>query len=603
LSDERDGSCGETNIHTCVLHMHPNIFLLIKESLVSGIDRFNTMGDYMNHYGRSYDSDQTDRCYDPCKPDPCYRPDPYCKPDPCCKPRRGPTGPPGPTGPSGAGRPGPTGSPGMDGPEGPTGPAGGGGGDITFVCDSGGTAGPTDGEFGIHGECGIYTRCEDGGMVIGVSASASLSPYIVDSTGDPNCVYTSLCDALNDAANDMSSEVITIFVTPGEYILCDMLNTKRINIISLGPGPNTVKVSGVGTSYGNKFWNGITFVGDESTYNLQNLGTHDPIVDSFCKCEFTENFQLRTSHDILRFRACFFNYSQLTRNYVMILDGGTGIFDLCNCKFFVCRNGNIRNGNIVIDTFMFLNSSTDTTITNIYRCDWIVIIDGTDEFYLIQNCNLQLIVISTNTFNINKAVPAKTVLMGCKGMDDSNPTPNYNARVQFFNCKVYGPAGSRVIMLADLWTCDPDMLKHIELVDCELQMAQLANYFYTPKDNISGTWLLRNVTFFDTSSAIMWNMTLGVKTCIEILVWGCYFNNRTSNDFFVINEAPGGSGKGQMEVNNVYFRSSSSPVKPHWLNDGLTIGTNLTVLYNNITRYNVDTAIGGPTLTPILLGP
>jgi hypothetical protein len=401
---------------------------------------------------------------------------------------------------------------------------------------------------------------------------------------------------LNDAANDPIEGPVTIFVAPGEYKLCNMLNKRVINIVSLGPGPGTVRISGTTLSYGNKFWTGITFVGDTSTYTLNSPGTHEPCVDAFCKCEFTEDFKLTTSHDILRFRGCFFNYNQLTRCEVMSLNGGTGIFDICNCKFFVCRFGGID-----VDTFMWLNSSTSITITNIYRCDWTVIIDGTEDFYLIQNCNSQLIVITTNTFNISRAIPDRTVVMGCRGKDPDNPVPNYNARAQFFSCKIYGEGGDNIIMLADLWSCDLAR-QRIELVDCELVMAQLANYYIEPRTGTAGTWLLDRVTFFDTSPAIMWNITLTNSTCIQILVWACQFNNQSANPFFKIAEVAGGSNnKGQMEVNNVYFRSSSSPVAPAWLDED--IGSDLSVLHNNITRYNVNTAIGGPTLTPIPTGP
>lgn len=537
----------------------------------------------------------------------------HCGPTHCqpkhCKPKhgkRGPTGPTGPrgfTGPSGSsigvtGPTGPRGQIGMDGdqgPTGPTGPSGNGGSAITFVCDDGTATANSNGLLNINGECGINTICDQNGIIIRLSPVATLSKYIVDQNGDPDCVYTNLCDALSDAANDTSDQPTNIFVLPGEYKLCDMLNKRRINIISLGSGPNTVRISGNGTSYGDKYWYGITFVGDTSTYTLNDPSTHDQCVDAFCKCEFTENFKLTTSHDTLRFRNCFFNYNELTRCEVMSLDGGTGVFDICNCKFFVCRYGGID-----VDTFMWLNSETTITETTILRSDWTIIVDGVKDFYVMQNCGTQLIVMTTNTFNVIRAAPDRTVIMGCRGKDPNTPIPNYKAQVQFFSCKAYGNIGDNIVMIADMWSCDK--IRRIEMVDCQFEMAQLANYYIVPKANITGTWLLDRVTFFETNVAIMWNITLSTNTCIQILVWACQFNNSSANPFFNIAEETGGSNNmGQMEVNNVYFRSLSSPFTPTWLND--EIGSNLTVLHNNISRYNVNTAVGGPTLTALNTGP
>ena len=528
----------------------------------------------------------------------------YCEPKPYyCKPKRGPRGPTGPIGPRGptgssgpAGRVGPTGPMGLDGFEGPTGPTGPGGGDndITFICDDG-TAGPSNGEFTINGECGITTICDEATMTIRLDALAGLNKYFVDGGGDPECVYTTLCEALRDAANETNPGPITIVVAPGEYKLCNMLNKRRINIVSLAAAPRTVEISGNAVSWGNKYWYGITFVGDTSCYDLDQPGTHENCVDLFKCCEFTDNFRLTTSHDTLKFRACFFNYNQLTRCEVMSLRGGDGIFDICNCKFYVCRFGGID-----VDTFMWLNSMTSNKVTTILRCDWTIIIDGTRDFYLMQDCGTQLIVLTTNTFYVEQADPDRTVIIGCRGKDPNNPVANYKARVQFFDCKAYGRAQDNIVMLADLWTCDIN--SRIEFAQCGLRMAQLANFYIVPEDRAVSNWVLDKVTFFDSSPAIMWNLTLSNNCCIQLLVLNCTFANTSANEFFRIGQITGGTGnKGQMEVNNTYFRSGSSPISPTWLND--EIGASLTVGHNNIARYNVDTAVGGPTLAAINTGP
>ncbi len=485
----------------------------------------------------------------------------------------------------------------MDGQEGPTGPPGPSGpGDIIVTCDVGGSISSDNGEIILSGECGIFTECREPNEVIfSITPQFRIYDFIVDQAGDPNCVFISLCDALAAAADAPGDGPVNIAIAPGCYTLCDMLNERIINIISLGPAPKTVKVGGNGISWGNKTWVGITFVGEECSYVLNDEGTHEPTVDLFKMCEFTDNFQIHTKHDILRFRGCFFNYNQLTRQSVMIVEGATGIFDICNCKFFVCRLGNVE-----VDTFMLFNSSTDATISKLFDCHWDVIIDGTNTFFLIQNKNLQLVVFNNNTWNWIRAVPAKTVLIGDAGtIVDDVRVPNINARLQFYSCKVYSQPGDTVIMLADQWTGKKDV--YIEFVDCELTMAQFANYFIEPPAKTKSCWLIDRVIFQSTLDAIIWFIKFSDDNCVQMLLWYSQFTNISDNDMIRFEE----SGTGNMvtlEAVKDYFRSTAAPTPPTWL-DVTTLGAAVTVLHNGIVRNNVDPAVGGPTLVALPTGP
>jgi hypothetical protein len=237
-----------------------------------------------------------------------------------------------------------------------------------------------------------------------------------------------------------------------------------------------------------------------------------------------------------------------------------------------------------------------------------MLIDGLPDFYLVQHCNTQIINVVTNTFDWIRAQPLRTVTFGCRGDDPENPVPNYNTQLQINNCKVFGPAGTHVVMLADLWTgdnpCDRNLIENIQVVQCELTMAQLVNHYIEPKPGVTGTWVFNRVTFQDTSPAQMFNVTLSTNTVVQILVWHCDMGNRSANSLFNIVQIPGGvNNLGQMEVTNTYFKSTSQPAAqfPTWLNDG--IGSDLRVFHHNISRYNVNSAMGGPTLVALSSGP
>ncbi len=520
----------------------------------------------------------------------CFKPSDGCHPHPCppkrCPPKKCPVkvGPTGPTGPRGLR--GPAGIDGTDavfipGKIGPTGPAGGD--DLLIHCNTG-TVSPTGGQLAIVGDCGIFTSCTGSTLTVSIGPHARLSDYIVDQNGIEGCVFLKLCDALDAAALDPRDCAVTIIVKAGKYELCDMLNNREINIIGVGLGEDAVKVQGDGVSHGNKSWTGITFTGGGS-YKVEDPNGHIQLVDAFCKCKATDNFKWITNNDRLRFRQCHFFYDQLTRDKVIEIEGGLGVFDACNCKFFICRLG----GQDVL-SFVWANASTANTATEFINCHWEIIIDGTEDFYLIHIRNLQLIRVCYNSFIWTQAIPNTTVMFGSSEV-------NAQAQLQVIFCKVISPRRSHVTILANLWTGMVD--EGIQLVSCHFIAARLADYSLEPPDGIMGGWLLERVSFISVLPVNVWFHTFAGNALVDMVFSYVNFTVFSANDIIRLTTS-GANDTAQLGVANATFVNTNMVVNPRWLNTGLTT-TDL--FHANINRHGVNVENGVSNTTPFDTGP
>nr|QBK90981.1 MAG: collagen triple helix repeat protein [Pithovirus LCPAC201] len=536
---------------------------------------------YDSHHGKSHN----------CSP-------PKYKKSHCRKPERGPKGPPGCDGKDGRigcdGRDGCDGEDGEDGCDGKVGRDGCDGKDGRHGCDGKDGKDGCDGDDGGQGMDGIDGDLGDIGPPgpegprgpPGKAGCKHTSTFVLTVSAEGGCDFTKLCDALEAAAVVSGTTAVTIFVLPGKYELCDMKNDREINVVAKGTSLNGVKVSGNGISGGNKTWLGITFAGDESSYTLESSSGHKLKSDTFCKCIFTENFRLVVKNHRMLFRNCFFNYDQLTREKVIIVSGGTGLISVCDSKFFICRLGGLTD----VNTFLCFNADTTIEASEILNCHFRIIIDGSDDFYVFNIKNTQLIVFCFVSFHWIKACPEHCVLFGTDTIEDISVK---GVRLIVKGCKsiyirVSGDNGP--IIVANLWTNTKE--ECLTFVGCFFQAAKLVDNFLTASNGLKGCWWMERVTFQATHRKfITWATDVEENNSLKFIIRFCSFTvmpTDPANTPIIDISQTGGAATNSVliEITHATFRNLAGLVaNPAWLRTAVN-PTDIT--YASLERIQVD---------------
>ncbi len=255
--------------------------------------------------------------------------------------------------------------------------------------DSG--CGPGSGDFGFGGP--------------GMNA---VTPYLVDSSG--NAPYTTLHDAMCAALRDCkgSSRPPTVMLRPGTYLLTEVFRSRRpVNIVgtSFGSEQSPV-VKGCTQSGGNKGWYGVRFMGSKSHYIVNNRKSCDIATDTFCKCEFTDNFKVTAFNDRATFESCHFNYNSLDRDRVLEVADGNGHMEFSKSRFDFCRTGSS-----CAKSFIFLGSNSCDTKT-LFQCNTFQgSVEGKDTFSMIRVWGNQPVHFLFGYVNVTKS-QGKTYVFG-----------------------------------------------------------------------------------------------------------------------------------------------------------------------------------------------
>ena len=352
--------------------------------------------------------------------------------DPCSLPC-GFTGPTGATGTQGIpGERGHTGFTGPCGPLGPTGVAGPVGPTGAVGAGATGPAGPT-GAIEICGNTGCATGAfiqlqgtgcliiSGTGNSLTISDGGSLSPYVV---GLGQC-FESLQDAVDQIMMDNPSCTPTVWIVPGEYSLPNLENDLKIAF--RGTNKYGVKLSGDSTSYGNKLWQEVSFVGP-GTYQTENPDITEVVEDQFLNCCFYPAQIITTDNDILNFRNCVFNYQPLAVEDVIRVQNGCGAIKFKYCCFNVSRHGGST-----IKSIVSFGANTDKSKSQVSYCQINLDVDGNNPFVMFKVTSLQGLQGSHLTVDISNGPPDTFFLFG-----NTEAVVNTNLELSFINIRAEG---------------------------------------------------------------------------------------------------------------------------------------------------------------------
>ena len=576
-----------------------------------GVQRYYGQQSSHDHYPRQ-------SSYDKCRKEKRYC-QPKHKKHHCPKPDRGPRGPKGCDGKDGrhgcdgkdgrhgcAGEYGEDGRHGCDGKDGRHGVDGEDGNDGCDGEDGRHGSDGKDGDAGIEGAIGMDGEIGADGIQgpPGKAGCKHASKFIITVSKDGHCDFDDLCDALLSAAEIATADqAVTIIVFPGKYKLSDkkkcLENDKPISIIGKGFAQKSVRVyteneidtdgdiiSDSVISHGNKSWTGITFAGDESSYTLEAPSGHNLKSDTFCKCIFTENFRLVVKNHRMFFRNCFFNYNRLTREKVIIVSGGTGLISVCDSKFFVCRLGGLTG----VNTFLCFNADTTIEASEILNCHFRIIIDGSDDFYVFNIKNTQLIVFCFVSFHWIKACPKHCVLFGTDTIEDISAK---GVRLIVKGCKsiyIRVPRDNGPTIVANLWTNTKE--ECLTFVGCFFQAAKLVDNFLTASNGLTGCWWMERVTFQATHTKfITWATDVEENNCLKFIIRFCSFTvmptePETTPIIDISQTGAAITNKVLIEITHTTFVNVGGfIVNPNWLRTGVK-PTNIT--YANLERIQVN---------------
>ena len=294
--------------------------------------------------------------------------------------------------------------------------------------------------WGEPGHAGGKHHEESCGPSPGGPGMNAVTQYLVDSNG--NAPYTTLHDAMCAALRDCNtSRPPTVMLRPGTYYLTDVFKSRKpVNIVgtSFGASQSPV-VKGCTESGGNKSWNGVRFKGSESHYVVNNRKSCDIATDTFCKCEFTDNFKITAFNDRAVFESCHFNYDSLDRDRVLEVADGNGHMEFHKSKFDFCRTGSS-----CAKSFIFLGSNSCDNKT-LFNCNTFQgSVEGKDTFTMVRIWGNQPVHFLFGYVNVTKS-QGKTYVFGA-------PHKTTNVTLCVKSSAFYGAEHcSNIAVAANIW--------------------------------------------------------------------------------------------------------------------------------------------------------
>lgn len=339
-------------------------------------------------------------------------------------------------------------------------------------------------DFAVPNKCGdiyllggsnISTVGRDHTVFIN-SINTQLYDYVVAQDG--TSTYYTLKEAVAQVIADGVTQA-NILVKSGEYELPNLENTVAINFIASSMGGNpSVTLHGYTRSHGNKSWYGFRFRGiatggpdGQNTYLVSDDQSSTLYSEYFNNCIFTENFRIEVTGELIIFDNCLFDYNNINRDRLIIVNAGRGYIQAFNCSFVIERFGQAPPS---VTTFMSMGANTQNTMTLAKDCNMTLEVQGPTPYYVFnvegsQNIHIDNFVIAVRNSNCQKIV-----MIG-------HPTAANNIRLKFLNSTVTVESGSDtaiVNVLSNLWSMQPlnGIVENITITNCNFFRVRLLYY-------------------------------------------------------------------------------------------------------------------------------
>ncbi len=280
---------------------------------------------------------------------------------------------------------------------------------------------------------------------------------------------------------------------------------------------------------------------------------HNPDLDKFCKCVIDDNFGFEVTNDRLIFDDCAFNYTQLQTDAILKVMPGIGSFDFFDCRFLICRLGNSNANRLIL-----FNANTGSTDSFIQNCRFESIIDGSNDFIMIDIAAQQFIKI-TDTCFIFKQVTPDTVIVG-------HATPVTNIRLYINKIDVIGIG--KLIFMQNLWSGSIADGIAILFGNCIINDALLLKYTDAPPVTFETSIIMKNIG----QNNVLHNkpsvaVILDQNSVFQLIVDGCLFNSALNQPLFQYKELVPGTNEAIIRFTNSSMRNSAMGVTPPWLED------------------------------------
>ncbi|HLX53399.1 MAG TPA: hypothetical protein VKR58_05645, partial [Aquella sp.] len=183
--------------------------------------------------------------------------------------------------------------------------------------------------------------------------------------------FTDVINAIPDNSASGECATATVYILPGTYMLqpSDLSNHKQINFIGTSYGGiPAICVTGSSTSYGNKNWYSVRFVGPQvpalnpsaGIYTMENVQPNIFIEDDFDNCTIESNFQFIINNQFLTFEHCYFYNAPLLRQGIITVNN-TAYYDCTDCEFYF-ENGTGSTVNYLIGMFAGVDANNFNSI-------------------------------------------------------------------------------------------------------------------------------------------------------------------------------------------------------------------------------------------------